>query len=260
MNRHTLRHSAARAGALVGILVALASPLQAQSPQQFDPDATRYMALGDSIAAGYRAMPVTGAYPYLLYHDGVFASIPQTLFCNAAVPGATSADVLLHQVPQALIPAQAGGFVPQYITLTAGGNDLLAILRFAMTHPDPDEVMQYGQQVLTVFGQNLAGILFQLRTGAPQAKIYVSNQYTVPEIEAAVPLAGTLIAAFNGIVAQVAGQLPGVYVVDVHAAFAGRNSVLLVERHGASALETHPTSLGHRVIARAFADVIAQTR
>jgi lysophospholipase L1-like esterase len=241
-------------------MTAVGAPLRAQSPQLFEPDTTRYMALGDSIAAGYRAMPVTNAYPYLLYKDGAFDTIPHSLFCNAAVPGAASRDVLLHQVPQALIPAAAGGFRPQYITLTVGGNDLLSIMQFASSHPDQGEVLQFGQQVLTQYGQNLASILFQLRTGLPSAKIFVSNQYTVPEIEMAVPAAAQLIAAFNGIVANVAGQFPGVYVVDVYGAFAGANSVLLVERHGAGPFEDHPTSLGHRVIAQAFADAIAAAK
>ena len=138
-----------------------------------------------------------------------------------------------------------------------GGNDLLAILHFAATHPDPADVYQYGLQVLGQFGQNLGATLAQLRSGLPNATIFVSNQYTVPEIEAAVPLAGDLIAAFNGIVAQVVSQFPSqVYLVDVYQAFLRRNSVLLVERHGAGPFESHPTTLGHRVIAQTFAEVI----
>src|SRR5512137_2543197 len=64
-----------------------AAPAIAQSPQQFADDATRYMALGDSIAAGYKAMPVTEGYAYRLYLNGVFDRIPHTLFNNASVPG-----------------------------------------------------------------------------------------------------------------------------------------------------------------------------
>src|SRR5512143_3444243 len=84
--------------------VALAAPASAQSPQQFDPDATRYMALGDSIAAGDKAMPATDGYAYLLYQDGVFDRVPHTLFNNISVVGATSEDLLNHQVPSAIIP------------------------------------------------------------------------------------------------------------------------------------------------------------
>jgi hypothetical protein len=80
-------------------------------------DATRYMALGDSLAAGYLALPVTKGYVYRLYETAAFDSLDRTLFCNAAVPGATSSDVLLHQVPQALI--RDGGFNPKSTSSTS---------------------------------------------------------------------------------------------------------------------------------------------
>jgi lysophospholipase L1-like esterase len=124
-------------------------------------DATRYMALGDSIAAGYKAVPVTNAYPYLLYHKGVFDVIPHTLFCNASVPGATSADVLLH---------------------TGGASDYSA----------------GGRRIC-----------------------------------------------------------PGPYHLDCGRQRPRRN-LLLIERPGASAFETHMTSAGHQVMAGAFADVIGR--
>ena len=233
----------------------------AQSSRILDEDATRYMALGDSIAAGFKAMPVTNAYPYLLYQEGTFDAIPHTLFANAAVPGATSADVLHHQVPQALIKFADGGFNAGYITLTVGGNDLLSILHYIATHQNPQDVQQFAATVLATYGQNLSAALFQLRQGLPSAKIFVANQYTIPEIEAAIPLTAQVIAAFNGVVSQVVGFFPDhVYVVDVFSAFKGRNQLLLVERHGASAFETHLTSLGHHVIADAFAEVIAANR
>src|SRR6185295_14481716 len=221
-------------------------------------DATRYMALGDSIAAGYLAVPVTKGYVYRLYDTAVFDSIDHTQFCNAAVPGATSADVLLHQVPQALIRFGEGGFNPKYVTLTVGGNDLLAILRYIQTNPDPSTVVPFATQVITQYGRNLGGIMFQLRTGLPGAKIFVANQYALPEIEALVPLAGPMIAFFNQVVDQVAAQFPtNVYVVDVHGAFLGRSGLLLGELPGVSPLETHPTNKGYKVMANAFAAVIA---
>ena len=238
--------------------VAVATVAYAQPPAINADDAVRYLALGDSIAAGYKAVPVTQAYPYLLYQDGAFDQITSTLFCNAAVPGATSTDVLVHQVPQALIPFGEGGFHADNITLTVGGNDLLAILKFAATHPDQAEVFQFANQVLVTYGQNLGAIIGRLRSGLPTAKIFVANQYTVPEIEAVLPLTGQIIAAFNNVLAQVARQFPtNVYVVDIHGAFLGRQGLLLVERHGASPIETHLTTTGHRVMEQAFADVIA---
>jgi lysophospholipase L1-like esterase len=241
--------------------LSLPAPVSAQPAQLLAADATRYMALGDSIPAGYQALPVTNAYPYLLYGNGVFDAISHTLFCNAAVPGATSRHLLLDQVTQATIPAAQGGFNPAYVTVTIGGNDLLSILKFIQTHPNQDEVLQFANAVLAQYGQNLAAALSQLRIGLPNAKIFVANQYTVPEIEALVPLTAPLIAAFNGVVQQVVGLYPDhVYLVDVHAAFLGRQRLLLDERPGVSPFETHLTTEGHRVMAQAFADVIDQNR
>jgi lysophospholipase L1-like esterase len=243
---------------LLGLLV-IGSPehLVAQSPQVLDPDATRYMALGDSIAAGYKMAPVTQAYPYLLYQGGVFDRMSHTLFNNLGAVGATSQDVLLHQVPQALIPVAIGGFGAQYITLTVGGNDILAIVRFAATHQhDPLAIAAFAQSALDQYSKNLTGILGQLRSFLPGVKIFVANQYTIPELDAIAPGIDQSIDAFNAATHQVVGMFPDVFEVDVFGAFMDRTNLIQLERHGASLFEVHPTSVGHQVIAKAFADVI----
>jgi lysophospholipase L1-like esterase len=45
--------------------LAMAAPAVADLPWQFDNN-TRYMALGDSLVAGYGAVPATQGYVYLL--------------------------------------------------------------------------------------------------------------------------------------------------------------------------------------------------
>jgi lysophospholipase L1-like esterase len=223
-----------------------------QSPQLLEEDATRYMVLGDSIAAGYKAQPATNGFAYRLYNMGVFDRLPHTLFCNAAVPGATSADVLAHQVPQALILFDDGGFNPKYIVMTVGGNDLLSILRGA----DPPVV-------LNAFALNLYQIFYLLTTDPdpPAAKLFVGNLYLIPELEELFPGAGLIIQAFNGIVSTVAGYFPGqVFVVDIYTSFQGRNGLFLVDRHGASPTEVHLTNAGHAAMAKAFAGVIQQNK
>lgn len=243
------------------LLLLIAELSFAQSPLVLEPDATRYMALGDSISSGYKAVPVTQGFPYLLYQEGVFDRLPHTLFCNAAVPAATSMDVLLHQVPQALIPASANGFRPRYVTLTAGGNDLLSILAFAQAHPDEAAIAEFAQEVLLRYAVTLRMMLSQITVTLPNAKVFVANQYSVPEVEALVPGADQILAAFNAILAQTATLFPGhVYLVDVNSAFEGREGLLLVERHGASPTETHLTTAGHRAMADAFIAVIAQNK
>jgi lysophospholipase L1-like esterase len=242
--------------AALGVAPAFAS----DKPQQIiAEDATRYMALGDSLAAGYLALPVTKGYTYRLYRMESFDAVSHTLFCNAAVPGASSKDVLMYQVPQALI--KEGGFNPKYVTLTVGGNDLLTILHYIQTNPDPTTVVPFATQVITQYGQNLGAILIKLRTDLPGAKIFVANQYSLPEIEARVPLATQLIAFFNDVVSQVVAQFPkNVYLVDVHHAFDGRRNLLLGETPGVSPFEIHPTNKGYQVMAKAFTEVIDHHR
>lgn len=225
------------AGVLLAALVlVLPASASAELPWQFGQHA-RYMALGDSLVAGYGAFPATQGYVYLLYQKGVFDTVPNTLLCNAGVPGATSSHVLEHQVPQAL-----EAFRPDVITITVGGNDLITILGGA----DP-------ATVLYDFQENLTEILMRLRTGLPGARIYVGNLYTIP----GVPGADDVIPLFNAVVSGVAGAF-GVPVADVYAAFKDRTGLLLIERRGAGQYEVHPTNAGHRAIARAFEEAIAE--
>lgn len=229
----------------VVILLLLPAAARAELPWQIS-EHTVYMALGDSLAAGYGAVPATQGYTYLLYQGGVFDTVPNTIFCNAAVPGATSADVLAYQVPQALMHPET--FKPAVITLTVGGNDLLGILK---SGKDPNEV-------LANFAANFTAILAALKSGLPEAKIYVANQYVIPEYEAAVPGVNRIFAAFNQIISDVARAF-GVQVADVFTAFGGfegRAGLLLIDRNGADLFEAHPTNAGYRAMARAFEAVI----
>jgi lysophospholipase L1-like esterase len=213
----------------ISIMALAPSVGRAELPWQFTGH-TRYMALGDSIAAGYGAIPATQGYVYLLYQDGVIDTVQNTLFCDAAVPGATSKDVLDYQVPQVAL------FQPHVITITVGGNDLFQILAGA----DPGEV-------LNNFALNLQQILYKLRTQFPDTRIYISNQYGVPEIAGS----DQIIPVFNSVLSSVAEAF-GVTVVDLYSAFEGRKGLLLIERHDAAPDQAHPTNAGYRAIANAF--------
>jgi lysophospholipase L1-like esterase len=247
----------ARTAAFVLAAALVAAPLSAQSPQQLADDATRYMAMGDSLAAGFKAQPATQGYAFLLYQTGVFDRMPHTLFNDIGVVGATSDDVLSHQVPLALIPAARGGFQPHYITLSVGGNDIAALRALAFSNPPPGVLEGAIAAALLAYRGNLDAILEQLTSQLPDVKIFVANQYTVPEIEALFPGAPDIVALFNAQTAAAVAEVPNAYLVDVHEAFLDRNGLLLIERRGASPLEVHLTNAGHRVMADAFAEVIA---
>lgn len=223
------------------IFTTFAGSAAAELPWQFDQH-TRYMAMGDSLAAGYGAIPATNGYAYLLYKGGAFDSVPNTLLSNVGVPGATSQDVLNYQVPLAV---QA--FKPRVVTLTVGGNDLLTILNGA----DP-------YAVLPDFGTNLWQILGTMCAGLPGTAIYVSNLYTVPL--PGVSLVEVVVPLFNDVVSQVVSAVSmagcNVRLVDVHGAFEDRNGLLLIERNNSNLFEVHPTNAGYRVMAKVFMKVI----
>jgi lysophospholipase L1-like esterase len=215
----------------------------------------RYMALGDSLAAGYKAMPATRGYAYQLYLDEVFGRLTETVFANASVPGATSEDLLNFQLPQ------VQRFQPTVVTLSIGGNDLLTLLGAAP--PSPAQVFAVINQFAGNLGQSLARLCFQL---PPASAIYVQNLYAIPEI----PPTIAVVPLFNDALEQVVAnlqQLPAcsgktLAVADVFSAFQGQDGLLLIERFEkkgfANTFEVHPTNQGHRVIEDAFRAVIGR--
>jgi len=223
----------------ISILLVIPMSVFAELPWQHDQH-TRYLALGDSLTAGYGADPVTNGYAHILYQGGTFDRPVNTLFANAAVPGVTSEDVLNFQLPQ------VHRFAPDVITMTVGGNDILAVLAGA----DPE-------QVLTTFGMNLFNILATLCQASPGTDVYLGNLYDI-----SLPVPGTteLIQAYNMTVDMtvtlVAGMGCPVKVADVYTAFNGRSGLLNINRQGADMFEVHPTNAGYRVMADAFKQVI----
>ena len=233
---------------LVVLVLGAVMPAAAELPWQFA-EHTRYMALGDSLTAGYGAIPQTNGYAYVLYKTGAVDTVPNTLFTNAAVPGVASGDVMNYQVPQAAL------FRPDVVTLTVGGNDLLTIL----TGADP-------ATVLTQYGGNLSNILAGLCMSVPDVQILVGNLYTVPlpipqEVDA-------VVGAFNDVVEFVVSQVNGasqmmgwgcgIGVADLYSAIQGQSGLLLIERNQANLLEIHPTNAGYKAIAKAFREAMVE--
>ncbi len=224
-----------------------------------DTDDTRYLALGDSHSAGQGTVPQTQGFVYRLYQQGVFDSLPNTLLSNLGlVGGATSRDVLAHQVPLVSV------FDPDVVTLTVGGNNLLEIVRAFPTFDDPVAFQQFAVQKIQVF----AGDLFQILLGScvtSNPTILVANQFDIPDISDAVPGGSLLLDAFNqsiddtvmvvqGVIAS-SGLECRVAVVDLFGAFMGKKGLLLIDKRGAGPQEVHATDAGHRVIADAFREV-----
>jgi lysophospholipase L1-like esterase len=226
---------------LVGLLVT--APAWAQYWTSFA-DNTRYMALGDSLSAGYGAHPATQGFVYQLYQSGVIDKVNNLLLCNVGVPNAMSADVLAFQVPMVpLFFAKTGEGVTyrKVITLTVGGNDLLL-----------------GEAGVYTIIANLPKILGQIALSFPFAHVYVSNIYD-PGLG---PEVATLVQFANSVIAQVVQGFNSqpletpVTLVDIFSAFQGRSGLLLAERRGAEPGQVHPTNAGYGVMAKTFADAI----
>ena len=102
---------------------AILTPALAAAQINFPKDGY-YAALGDSVAAGEGALPVTSGYVYDLYDRGVFGKKQEMEFSNAAVRGARSWELRIHQVSQVLCVKTAQR--PTVVTITAGAGDIFA--------------------------------------------------------------------------------------------------------------------------------------
>jgi lysophospholipase L1-like esterase len=233
---------------VVAAIVISLGVAQAQTWTSFG-SKTRYLAMGDSLSAGYGAMPATHGFAYELYTTGVIDQVSNTLFCEMAVPSTVTSDVLNYQVPQVKrFFAQTNQDYTQVITLTVGGNDMMTVL----TGADPNAV-------LGAVGMNMFQILTQLHTEFPNARIFVGNVYD-PHLD--IPNEDVLVMYLNQTIASAVTlantvtNSNSVTVVDVYSAFQGRHGLLLSERPHSDTDQIHPTDAGYHVMAVEFRKAI----
>jgi len=238
-----LRRRFTTAVAVAAVVISL-GVAQAQPWTSFG-SKTRYLAMGDSLSAGYGAMPATNGFTYELYQTGVIDQISNTLFCNMAVPGTVSDDVLKFQVPQVKrFFSQTDNDYIQVITLTVGGNDMMTVLNGA----DPTTVLQ-------TLGSNMVAILTTLHLNFPNARIFVGNVYD-PNLD--ITNEKQLVMALNQTIAfaVTASNTKSVTLVDVYSAFEGRHGLLLSDRPHSDIDQIHPTDAGYHVMAMEFEKAI----
>ncbi len=257
MNRKLKKYGAL--GIILAVLAGSLALAHAQYWTSFD-DNTRYLALGDSISAGYGAHPSTNGFVYRLYQSGAIDNVNNTLLNNIGVVNATSSDVRLHQLPLGhLFFSDTGQDYRKVVTITVGGNDLQQLIGTILySGLGEEEIQALVGQTLYDFSGNLGYILGDL-IAYPNVEIYVANQY-----DPLLPVAGgsEIVSALNdaisGVIAMMNSAFPfaNITLVDVHSAFDGRSGLLLSEKQGAEMFQVHPSNNGHRVIAQAFADAI----
>jgi lysophospholipase L1-like esterase len=206
-----------------------------------------YLALGDSLAAGF-----TVSQPQDAYVARIAAELRQTQpieVRNFAVPGETSASLLRRQLPQALqfIKEQrAAGKRVSPITLDIGGNDGRAVERASAAER---------QQTIAAIEANIGSALDQLiaatssRLGQRSADIAIMTYYNPYPGDASDPAALAYWSAQLNAAIERAAQSRGVAVADVASAFAGGN----VYRYTYIATgDIHANSEGHALIAERF--------
>jgi hypothetical protein len=230
-----------------------------------------YVGMGDSVAAGEGAMPVTNGYVYRLYDESAFGSKKEMDFSNIGTRGARSWDLRDHQAPQVLCaePEQR----PTVVTITAGANDF-----FRNDFDVASSAKRVAQAVDLLLNNNGAlspalgaTPVLDPVTGQPcraleNVTILVSNYYNIPHpVPAVFQLLDAAVKGFNEALRDV--WLPNVVapagsrvkVVDLYTPSLGRQGLVTIDRrlgyNGPFDFDIHPTNLGHAFIAGEFKKV-----
>jgi hypothetical protein len=226
-----------------------------------------YVGMGDSVAAGEGAMPVTNGYVYRLYDEGVFGKKQEMDFANIGVRGGRSWDLRDQQASQVLCaePEQR----PTVVTITAGAND------FFRNDPDLVGITQRVAQAVDLLLNN-DGVLSPNLGATPvldpvtgqkcralrNVTILVSNYYILPHpvpqffdlLKLAVQGFDQALRFWMQQVAVPSGSR--VAVVDLYTPSLGRQGLVTIQRRlgytGPFDFDIHPTNLGHAFIAGEF--------
>lgn len=214
-----------------------------------------YVALGDSLAAGF-----TVSQPQDAYVARVAAELRERQpieVRNFAVPGETSASLLRRQLPQALQFIQeqrAVGKRVSPITLDIGGNDGRAVERGS----DAER-----RQQIAAIEANIGTTLDQLiaatstRSGQRTADIAIMTYYNPYPGDASDPTTLAYWSAQLNAAITRAAESRGVAVADVERAFSGGN----VYRYTYIATgDIHANSEGHALIADRFIAALGYQR
>ena len=247
-----------------------------------------YVALGDSISAGYGLSEGEPSFPERLAQSTGYA-----LADFSSSEGVTS-QALLETLSQPEVADAVKN--ADVITITVGGNDLmnalyeyLAKASGTMTADEIREGLENGsfdmftlmglmQQLdgfpissqasaaLTALGANLSRALAQIKGMNPDATCIVANQYN-PYGHINNPFAADIVSTFevgvqalNTTLARVA-QAQGATVADVHGIFAASSANpcnAYFTGLDDFSLDFHPSALGHQLIAEAVEQALPE--
>jgi lysophospholipase L1-like esterase len=223
------------------------NPARAQSEQV-------YLALGDSIAAGLlSSLPDKRGYPAVLADlietERLASDIPgAVVLINLAEPGETVQSFIDDgQLSAAIDQIDAIGENDQElrtVTLTLGGNDMLALWEMAGPEREADleRFTDAYRHVVEVLSEALDG---------RDTDVVVTTYYDLTEGDPDVSGSDSWwLARFNEVISDVATGA-GFEVVDLDSVFRGQISSLTW-----FPADVHPNNAGHRAIAQAVWQVL----
>lgn len=208
-----------------------------------------YLSLGDSVAAGNGASDrnATSFSALLARDEGVD-------LVNLAVAGATTQDVLDKQL--AGVAAAVGGRKPAFITISAGGNDLAALIPNPSCVQDPLPASCPLGEALDGVQRRYAEIVRRLRVEHPSTPIVLlayPNFFSGTGHAFEAP-AARVLPRLDDVIRGVAASQARVAVADPSAAFQGKGGELTHVLD--PQFDPHPNDAGHRIIADAFIDAL----
>lgn len=254
----------------LSLLAFVLTPALALAQVNF-PKNSYYVGMGDSVAAGEGAMPVTNGYVYRLYEESAFGKKKEMDFANMGTRGARSWDLRDHQAAQVLCaePEQR----PTVVTITAGANDFfrgdLDVVSSARRVAQAIDLLLNNDGVLS---PNLGAISVldpitgQKCRALQNVTILVSNYYIIPHpVPEVFQLLNAAVQGFNQALSFLVLQqvvVPTgsrIAIVDLYTPSLGRQGLVTIQRRlgytGPFDFDIHPTNLGHAFIAGEFKKV-----
>ncbi|REJ13981.1 MAG: hypothetical protein C6W57_15180 [Caldibacillus debilis] len=237
------------------LILFLLSPQHHLKPAAAGKNPVYYVALGNSLAAGYQndGTKTGKGYPYFI-QKGLAEKGYSVELVNAGVGGYTTDDVL-QQLMQ-----DAGGILgsiqqADFITIDAGANDLLKAIDVTKINPnDPEQLQQAMNAALAVLQRvesNMKTILAKLKERNQTADIYVMGYYNaLPYLENMQSLVVPIIQLLNQKIENAAGEY-GAAFIPTFDLFAGRYPEYLPNPN-----DIHPNEAGYQAIAARFLERI----
>jgi lysophospholipase L1-like esterase len=213
-----------------------------------------YISLGDSVAAGNGASdPAVTSFVALLARDegGIETA-------NLAVAGATTSDVIEKQLSHATEAAR--GKKLAFFTVSAGGNDLAALIPNTSCQLDPLPASCPLDDELAKVETNLDTIMKQLRKidgRTPIVLLLYPNFFSGTGHVFEAP-AARVLPRLDEVIARVAAKYQHTAVALGAPAFEGRGGQLT---HVLDAqFDPHPNDAGHRALADAFEEALRRVK